>query len=89
MVQRMLWAAYVQLAFDEIRLAGAASPQVARRLREALEDLRSIAPMERRAALDEQLALLDRSVTRGYADPRDAHLARVGDRQGLGPVTAA
>ena len=49
-IQRMSWAAYVQLAFDEIRLAGAASPQVARRLREALEDLRSIAPMERRAA---------------------------------------
>jgi uncharacterized membrane protein len=36
----MSWEAYVHLAFDEIRQAGASSPQVARRLRASLEDLR-------------------------------------------------
>ena len=43
----MDWEAYVHLAFDEIRLAGAGSPQVARRLRASLEDLRERAPAER------------------------------------------
>jgi uncharacterized membrane protein len=35
----MAWDDYVHLAFDEIRMAGAQSPQVVRRLRAALEDL--------------------------------------------------
>ncbi len=43
-VRSMSWEAYVHLAFDEIRLAGAGSPQVTRRLKAALTDLRSIAP---------------------------------------------
>ena len=36
-VRTMSWEAYVHLAFDEIRLAGAGSPQVTRRLKAALE----------------------------------------------------
>ena len=47
----MTWEEYVHLAFDEIRVAGAASPQVARRLRAALQDLLTIAPQERQIAL--------------------------------------
>jgi uncharacterized membrane protein len=39
LVPSMAWEDYVHLAFDEIRMAGAGSPQVARRLRAALEDL--------------------------------------------------
>ena len=39
----MDWDAYVHLAFDEIRLAGAGSPQVTRRLSEALTDLETVA----------------------------------------------
>ena len=35
-VRTMSWEAYVHLAFDEIRLAGAGSPQVTRRLKAAL-----------------------------------------------------
>src|SRR5690349_174090 len=35
----MSWDAYVRLAFDEIRQSGADSPQIGRRLRDALEDL--------------------------------------------------
>ncbi len=38
----MDWDAYVHLAFDEIRLAGAASPQVTRRIAAALDDLATV-----------------------------------------------
>ena len=40
----MTWEDYVHLAFDEIRMAGAGSPQIARRLRAALEDLLAGSP---------------------------------------------
>ena len=60
LVERVMsWEGYVRLAFDELRLAGAGSPQVARRLRAALEDLRTVASPERRPPLDRQLKLLD------------------------------
>jgi uncharacterized membrane protein len=40
-VKEMSWDAYVHLAFEEIRMAGSGSPQVTRRLKAALEDLRA------------------------------------------------
>ena len=46
-VRTMSWEAYVHLAFNEIRLAGAGSPQVARRLKAALTDLKSVSPPDR------------------------------------------
>src|SRR6185295_3306470 len=52
----MTWEDYVHLAFDEIRIAGAGSPQVARRLRAALEDLLTVAPQERKNCLHDQLS---------------------------------
>ena len=57
-MRTMSWEAYVHLAFDEIRMAGAGSPQVARRLRSALTDLRTVALPERIPILQEQLELL-------------------------------
>ena len=51
----MDWEAYVHLAFDEIRQAGAGSPQVARRLRASLEDLCRLRPADRKPVLDLQL----------------------------------
>ena len=80
----MDWDAYVRLAFEEIRLAGAGSPQVTRRLEEVLEDLRTIAPSERQPALDAEFELLHTAVNDRYRDPRDAVLALAPDRQGLG-----
>ena len=50
----MDWDAFVRLAFEEIRLVGAGSPQVSRRLQAALDDLEQVAPPERRAVLEEQ-----------------------------------
>ena len=56
-VRVMNWEDYVHLAFDEIRMAGAGSPQVARRLKAALTDLKSVAPADRIPILDHQLEL--------------------------------
>jgi uncharacterized membrane protein len=78
------WDGFVRLAFDEIRIAGAASPQVPRRLRAALEDLKTVAPPDRHAALDRQLELLEAAVHREVADERDAVAALVPDPQGIG-----
>jgi uncharacterized membrane protein len=83
-VRVMNWEGYVRLAFDELRLAGAGSPQVARRLRAALEDLRTVASLERRPPLDRQLKLLDDAVRRSYDDDADVDAALVPDMQGIG-----
>lgn len=79
----MTWDAYVHLAFDETRLAGAGSPQVARRLQAALQDLRAIAPDERRQVLDEQLELLSSNTAEAFADDRDVAMAQDADHGGI------
>ena len=80
----MNWDSYVHLAFDEIRMAGARSPQVTRRVKAALEDLREIAPEDRRAPLDEQLDRLKAAIEASVGDPRDVALLLDGDRGGVG-----
>jgi uncharacterized membrane protein len=85
LVERVMsWEGYVRLAFDELRLVGAGSPQVARRLRAALEDLSTVALPERRAPLDHQLKLLEVAVRRAYEDDADVEAALVPDMQGVG-----
>jgi len=79
----MRWEDYVHLAFDEIRQAGAASPQVTRRLRAALEDLLRVAPRERRDVLREQVRLLDLAVDDRVPEA-ERPLFRTADRLGLG-----
>jgi uncharacterized membrane protein len=80
----MMWEDYVHLAFDEIRMAGAGSPQVARRLRAALEDLLTIAPAERQTALQEQLALLQSGIESTIDGGSDRTYSKRGDPRGLG-----
>ena len=80
----MTWEDYVHLAFDEIRMAGAGSPQVARRLRAALEDLLTIAPAERQIALKEQLALLQSGIESTNREGKDRADSKRGDARGLG-----
>jgi uncharacterized membrane protein len=85
LVERVMsWEGYVRLAFDELRLAGAGSPQVARRLRAALEDLRTVVSPERRPPLERQLKLLDDAVRRAFTDDADVEAALVPDMQGIG-----
>jgi uncharacterized membrane protein len=80
----MTWDDYVHLAFTEIRLAGAGSPQVARRLTEVLEDLLVVAPPARRRPIADELALLRSAIEEGYREPADARFALAPDRQGVG-----
>jgi uncharacterized membrane protein len=80
----MDWEAYVHLAFDEIRIAGAPSPQVSRRLAAALNDLLTIAPPERRPVLEEQLELLHHGLDDAGQDDRERRFALAPDSQGIG-----
>ncbi len=77
------WDAYVRLAFDEIRMVGAGSPQVSRRLLAALADLKSSAPPDRAAVLDDQIERLRRTVERAF-DETDVPMALEADPEGIG-----
>jgi uncharacterized membrane protein len=80
----MGWDDYVQLAFVEIRMAGAASPQVARRLKEVLDDLIACAPHGRRPPLERERSLHAAAVRERYREPADVEFASTPDRQGVG-----
>ena len=88
-VRTMSWEAYVHLAFNEIRLAGAGSPQVARRLKAALTDLKSVAPPDRIEILDLQLDLLTTATEASLSDDRDVALALNDDREGIGAAAGS
>ena len=87
LVKTMTWENYVHLAFDEIRMAGAGSPQVTRRLVAALMDLRRVALPERIEVLDEQARLLRAATVEAMHDGRDVRFALESDREGLGAAT--
>lgn len=78
------WEDYVHLACAEIRIYGARSMQIMRRMRSMLENLMKTLPPHRHAELLQQLALLDRTIEASYAFPEDRTLARIADPQGLG-----
>lgn len=80
----MQWGDFVALAIDEIRIYGADSLQVLRRLRSMLEDLVTVAGDQRRPALNEQLRLLSAAAERGFPDARDRRAAGLGDTPGTG-----
>jgi uncharacterized membrane protein len=82
--QSMTWEEYVHLAFDEIRIAGAGSPQVVRRLRAALEDLLTVAPPERQHPLQEQLDLLLAGAQDAITEEGDRIYSSRSDRSGIG-----
>lgn len=78
------WDDFVHLAITEIRLFGAGSIQVARRLRAMLDNLIQVLPASRVELLQQELQLLNRSAARLFADPEDRALAEIGDLQGVG-----
>jgi uncharacterized membrane protein len=78
------WEDFVDLAVTEIRLYGANSPQVTRRLMAMFEHLVKVLPAQRSEPLYKELALLQRTIDGGFVDPEDRSLAAVGDRQGFG-----
>jgi uncharacterized membrane protein len=78
------WNELVGLALTELRRYGADAPQVARRLRSLLIGLLEGAPPLHRAAVEEQLALLDVALARAYDDPAELAVASAPDHLGLG-----
>lgn len=79
-----LWDDYLRLACSEIRQYGAASLQVARRMRAMLDDLMTVAPPDRLPALHRELGLLDRAIDAAHDEPDLRALARGDDYQGIG-----
>jgi uncharacterized membrane protein len=78
------WEDFVTLTVTEIRMCGAGSPQVTRRLQAMYQHLAEEVPAERSAAIRTEMALLARTIERTYTDPEDRILAGVGDLQGFG-----
>lgn len=74
----------LSLAFDEIRIYGATSLQVMRRLRTALYDLASELPLERQGAVQHYIEHVDSNVRSSIMDTEDQTTALQQDRQGLG-----
>jgi uncharacterized membrane protein len=78
------WKDFVTLAATEIRLYGATSPQVGRRLQAMYEQLLRTSPAERAGALQKEVSLLARTIERSFVDPEDRALALHADLQGFG-----
>jgi len=78
------WDQYLALGVAEIRLYGGSAIQVVRRLRALLQTLRSTVRPEYRAAVEAELARLDRTVVEKFADSVDVNQANAADRQGIG-----
>jgi uncharacterized membrane protein len=82
--REMSWDGYVRLSFDEIRLAGAGTPQVTRRLVAALEDLKTVAAPDRHPPLERQLRLLEAAVRAKLDQEDDIRAALTPDQLGIG-----
>lgn len=79
------WDDYLALAFDEIRVFGASSVQVQRRLRAALTGLEDILAADPRGdSTRRYLQHVDAAIERSSFDELDRQSARQGDPQGLG-----
>jgi len=78
------WDDFIRLAFDEIRLYGATSIQVMRRMKALVSDLIAALPEEREAALRDHQKRLDATIARSFKYAEEKRQASVEDRQGLG-----
>jgi len=78
------WEDYVNLGVNEIRLYGAESLQVVRRLRAMLKELIRDLPPSRTPALLEQLQAIDQLSKESFHASLDKGASTVPDDQGLG-----
>ncbi|PWS35201.1 hypothetical protein DFH01_23135 [Falsiroseomonas bella] len=79
------WDDYLALAFDEIRVFGATSVQVMRRLRSALRGLAElVGESDRAEGVQRYLEHVDAAIENSAFDERDRAAARQEDPQGLG-----
>jgi uncharacterized membrane protein len=87
-VKTMSWDAYVLLATEEIRHAGAQSPQITRRLTAMLNDLRAIVSPERQHVIDRQLDALTTDTNAELQNRDDIEFALTPDQKGIGTSAA-
>jgi uncharacterized membrane protein len=73
------WEDFVHLAVAEIRLFGAGSIQVVRRLHAMFEHLSEVLPPQRIPALCPESVLLHRAVERAFPDPEARRQAGISD----------
>ncbi|MGA7397426.1 MAG: DUF2254 domain-containing protein [Solirubrobacterales bacterium] len=78
------WEDFLSIALDETRIYGEGSIQVSRRLRALLEDLKTLAPASRMPAIEDQIAMLERSINRSFSEEAERLVAGARDRQGIG-----
>jgi uncharacterized membrane protein len=78
------WEDFLRLGFHEIRLYGATSVQVMRRMKALMNQLISLLPEERRPALRNWQERLQSTIERTYIDTQDKIDASEEDPQGLG-----
>jgi len=78
------WEDFLRLALDEIRMYGASSVQVMRRMKALVSQMISLLPEERRPALRYWHERLQSTVERTYSDSQDKLDASDEDSQGLG-----
>ena len=83
-IQVTPWSRVVPLALTEIRVFGARSPQVSRRLMAALDDLLAAVPPSRRPELEHERALLVADVETLWPEASARERALTPDRLGLG-----
>jgi uncharacterized membrane protein len=78
------WEDFLALAFDEIRVYGASSVQVMRRMKALASDLIDFLPEERRKPLLRQQRRLNATIARSFETAEEKREASIEDRQGLG-----
>ena len=78
------WSDYLRLSFDEIRMYGAQSVQVMRRMRALIASLSLVVPADRQPALRRWERRLDESIAQSFTNADERRDASVVDRQGLG-----
>jgi uncharacterized membrane protein len=86
-IQARSWEDYLTLGVTEIREYGSTAIQVMRRMRAMLEELRDVVRPEHRPAVEEELARLDVTVKRTFANSVDLDRANTADPQGIGGRT--
>ena len=86
-IQARSWEDYLTLGVTEIREYGSTAIQVMRRMRAMLEELREVVRPEHRPAVEEELARLDVTVKRNFANSFDLDRANTADPQGIGGRT--
>jgi uncharacterized membrane protein len=78
------WEDYLRLSLDEIRMYGAQSIQVMRRMRALLASLSEVVPSQRLPAVRRWERRLEESIAQSFTNAEERRDAWVEDRQGLG-----